>query len=123
MPSTTLQQLGSVAQALLDESVSVLSTTALGVPESQHLVASRPAIDCEFVAVQMARLAEDATSPLAALDTKRRNRFGNVIMATFVIYVVRCAANPIGMAATPTDAAKTASAHEVIEDAWASPSR
>jgi hypothetical protein len=118
MPETSLLELTTVAQSLLDEVVVILGTTTLGAPASQFLTPARPAIDCEFVAVQVSRLSEDATTPQVGTSSKRRNHFGNVIMATFVIYVVRCAPNMQGMS-LPTDAAKTASAGEVLEDAWA----
>ena len=98
--------------------MTILDTTTARAPASQFLSPTRPAFDCEFVAVQVARLAEDTTSPLSLTATKKRNHFGNIILATFLIYVVRCAPMMVG-ANPPTDAAKTASATTVQEDAWA----
>ena len=106
-----------MAQALLDASVTILETTPSGAPHSQFLTSGRPAIDCEFVGVQVARLAEDATSPLSVLDTKRRNHFGNIIMATYIIYVVRCGPS-IKSGLPPTDNSKTENASMVFKDGW-----
>lgn len=114
---TSLLELTITAQALLDTTITILDTTPAGAPESQYLTPAKPAFDCEFVAVQVARLAEDTTAPLNLTQTKRRNVFGNIILATFVIYVVRCAPMMVG-SSPPTDAAKTASATTVQEDAW-----
>lgn len=118
MPPTTIAELGSVTQALLDEVVDILGTTTLGPPPNQFLSPATPAIDCEFVAVETTYLQEDFTSPLAILETKKRNVFGNVIIATWVIWVVRCAPQMEGHNA-PTDAAKTEAALVVMEDGWA----
>jgi hypothetical protein len=118
MPPTTLQQLTTVAQAVLDEAVAILDTTVAEAPESQFLTATRPAIDCEFVAVQVSRITEDTTSPLGITETKKRNAFGNIILATFVIWVVRCGPDISG-GLPPSDAGKTANATIVQEDAWA----
>jgi hypothetical protein len=119
MPPTSIHQLTIVAQAILDSTVTILNTTTAMAPNSQFLSPSRPAFDCEFVAVQVSRLAEETTSPLTtALVLGNRNRLGNVILATYIIYVVRCAPEMQGSNA-PTDAAKTASATTVQEDGWA----
>lgn len=119
MPPTTLSQLTTVAQAILDTAVTILNTTAAMAPDSQFLSPSAPAFDCEFVAVQVTRLSEENTSPLTpSMATGNRNRFGNVILASYVVYVVRCAPEMQG-ANPPTDAAKTASATTVQEDGWA----
>jgi hypothetical protein len=116
--TTNVGFLSFIAQNLLDTSAIILDTTPALAPTSQFLSPSRPAIDCEFLAVQITRLAEDTTSPLGLTDMKRRNHFGNIILATFVIYVARCAPEMVG-ANPPTDAAKTASALTVQEDGWA----
>lgn len=119
MAPTSIDQLTILANAVLDTTVTILNTTAAMAPESQFLTPSRPAFDCEFVAVQVARLAEAATSPLTpALAPGNRNRLGNVILASYIIYVVRCAPEMNGNFA-PTDAAKTISAAIVQQDGWA----
>lgn len=119
MAPTSLQQLTIVAQAVLDSTVAILNTTTAMAPTSQFLTPSTPAFDCEFVAVQVARLGEETTSPLTtAMIPGNRDRFGNVILATYILYVVRCAPEMMG-ANPPTDAAKTASAVTVQEDGWA----
>jgi hypothetical protein len=110
------ERLTLTAQALLDACVLILDTTAARAPVSQFLTSWRPAFDCEFVAVQIPRIGEDNTSPLQVLETKKRNRFGNLIVATFVIYVVRC--GPVLNGGIPTDAAKTTNAGIVLQDGW-----
>lgn len=118
MPPDPQDALTIKAQALLDTVVTILNTTPSLAPESQYLTPSQPAFDCEFVAVQVSRLAEEFTSPLTpVMATGNRNRLGNVILASYIVYVVRCAPVMQGMNA-PTDAAKTASAHEVQRDGW-----
>lgn len=117
MAPTTIDQLNLVATDLLNAVVTILNTTDALAPNSQFLTPARPAFDCEFVAVQVSRLAEDTTAPLNVTATKKRNVFGNIIIATFVIYVVRCAPMMVG-SSPPTDAAKTASAATVHQDGW-----
>lgn len=113
-----LDRLADTAQAVLDASVAILDAeTDDGAPTSQFLCTGRPAFDCAFVAVQIPRLAEDSTSPLGLLETKRRNRFGNIILPTFTIYVVRCGPD-IKNGLPPSDAAKTANARMVLRDGW-----
>jgi hypothetical protein len=117
MAPTSINQLGVVAQVVLDTAVTILNTTDLGAPESQFLTPSRPSFDCEFVAVQTTYLTDDTTSPMG-LDSKKRNKFGNLPMLTFLVYVVRCAPEIVG-AKLPSDAAKTQSALDVMQDGWA----
>lgn len=118
MPPDPQDALTTTAQALLDTTVAILNTTPSLAPESQYLTPSQPAFDCEFVAVQVSRLAEEATSPLTpVMATGNRNRLGNVILATYIIYVVRCAPVMDGFN-PPTDAAKTASAAQTQRDGW-----
>lgn len=105
------------AQAVLDATVTILDTTTALAPESQFLTPSRPAIDCEFVAVQVSRLMEDRTSPLGITETKKRNKFGNIIIATLIIWVVRCGPD-ISAGVPPSDADKTANATTVQTDGW-----
>ena len=111
-------RLGDTAQALLDASVAILDAqTVDGAPPNQFLTPGRPAFDCEFIAVQIPRLAEDATSPTTILDTKRRNNFGNLIIGTFVIWIVRCGPQ-IKNGLPPTNEAKTENSMTVFRDAW-----
>ena len=118
MAPTDIDALSAVAQEILDAVVIVLDTTAAGAPSSQFMTAARPAIDCEFVAVQMMRLAEDTTSPLTLTETKLRKHFGNIILASYTVWVVRCAPVIDGLR-PPSDAQKTANAITVQTDAWA----
>jgi hypothetical protein len=119
MAPTSIDQLTVTAQALLDTVVAILETTPSGAPASQFLTPAEPAFDCEFVAVQAARLGEAPTSPQTPpMAPGNRNRMGNVIYASYIMYVVRCAPQMQGNNA-PTDAAKTASAGVVQRDGWA----
>lgn len=117
MPPDPAERLTETAQSVLDATVDILNTTPAGAPIHQFLTSGSPAFDCEFVAVQVPRVAEDSTSPLSVLDTKRRNRFGNIILVTFVIYVVRCGPS-IKQGLPPTDQAKTDNAALVFRDGW-----
>lgn len=119
MAPTSIDQLTVTAQALLDTVVAIIETTPSGAPESQFLTPAEPAFDCEFIAVQCARLAEGPTSPVTPpMAVGNRNRMGNVIYASYIMYVVRCAPQMQGNSA-PTDAAKTAAAGVVQRDGWA----
>jgi len=119
MPPDPLDRLTDYAQSLLDAVVIILGTTDAGAPASQFLTPAAPAFDCEFVAVQVALLSEESTSPLSPLmATGNRNRFGNIILVSYDVYVVRCGPEIIG-GQPPSDAAKTASAALVQQDGWA----
>lgn len=119
MPPDPQDRLTLVAQTLLDTVVTILETTSSGAPESRFLTSSQPAIDCEFVAVQVARLNEEVTSPLTpVMATGNRNRFGNVILANYIMYVVRCAPEMDNSGNPPSDEDKTNSAYEVQRDGW-----
>lgn len=117
MPLGTIVSLGVLSQAVLDAVVGILESTSAGAPASQFVTVARPAFDCEFVAVQLSRLADDATTP-GGLGAKRRNVFGNIPLPTLDIFVVRCTTQ-VTNGMHPTDAAKTETALMVQEDAWA----
>jgi hypothetical protein len=111
--------LGDQAQALLDTMVSVLDAeTDLGAPASQFLTPAAPAFDCEFCAVQATLIAEDFTSPSSILEQKLRGKFGNIIVVSYTMYVVRDCAPVISGGQLPTDAAKTESARIVLKDGY-----
>lgn len=117
MPPGTLISLGLLSQAVLDRAVEIIETTTAGAPASRFVSVAKPAIDCEFVAVQLGRLGDDNTTP-TGLDAKRRHVFGHVPLAMYEIYVVRCT-TPLLNGQLPTDEAKTETALMVQEDAWA----
>lgn len=119
MPPDPQDKLTIVAQTLLDTVVLILNTTSSLAPASQFLTPSQPAFDCEFVAVQVARLNEEVTSPLTpVMATGNRNRFGNVILANYIMYVVRCAPEMDDSGNAPSDADKTNSAYQTQRDGW-----
>lgn len=117
MPDPT-DRIVEQATALLDEVVAILNAeTAEGAPKSQFLCTARPPIDCEFVAVQLPRISEDTTSPLGVTGTKRRDDFGNIILITYVVWVIRCAPMPTRTGA-PTDAEKSRISGNTMKDGW-----
>lgn len=118
MPPDPTDRIVEQAQALLDETVAILNgETTVGAPASQFLCTARPPIDCEFVAVQLPRMAEDTTSPLNVTSTKRRNDFGNIILITYVLWVIRCGPK-LTNKGVPTDAEKTRVSGITMKDGW-----
>lgn len=117
MAPTSVDQLGLVAENLLAAAETILGTTSAGVPAHTFIAAARPTWDCEFLSIQVALLGDDFTSPLEPLQTKLRNHYGELIIATFVTWVVRC--GPEIRKLPPTDEAKTVNSLGVIQDGWA----
>lgn len=115
-PNTSVS-LGLLSRALLDAAVGILATTGAGAPVHQFVTVARPAFDCEMVAVQLSRLADDATSP-AGLGSKRRNVFGNIPLPSLDVFVIRCTTPLPNSGEFPSDEAKTETAMIVQEDAW-----
>lgn len=116
MPPDPTDRLSDYTQALLDAAVIILDTTPALAPQSQFICSSMPAIDCEFVAVQAAAVREDATSPMG-IEAKRRVDFGNLILVSYYVYIVRCAPMP-SRQGPPTDAEKSANTLTVLKDIW-----
>lgn len=118
--TSTVSTLTDYAQQVLDVAETALATTSAGAPDSVFLSASRPAWDCcPFLAVQVQSLGEEQTSPLTPGGTAQRSTLGSVILATYHVYAVRCAAGTGNQDGIPTDDEKSATALTVQEDGWA----
>lgn len=118
MAATSVDQLGLVAQNLQDAAEAIIGTTTAGVPASTFISAARPAWDCEFLSVQVSLLGDDFTSPLEVLETKLRNHYGELIVSTFDVWIVRCGPN-LAKKLPPSDETKTTNSLQVIQDGWA----
>lgn len=120
MAASTVHTLTDYAEQVLLVSGDALATTDSGCPDRVFISPDAPVFDCcPFVNVYVSALREETTSPLSPTETALRTKFGSVILATFVISAVRCAANPMSIDNMPTAAAITASAAEVQQDGWA----
>lgn len=119
--SSTITTLTDEADALLAVCEAALATTDAGVPDRVFLSPSPPIWDCcPFLNVYVAGLREETTSPISPIaETALRGKFGNVILATYVITAVRCAPVPAGLNGLPSVADIQASAIEVEQDGWA----
>jgi hypothetical protein len=117
---STITTLTDYAQDLLGVCENALATTIGGVPDRSYITPSEPAWDCcPFLNVQVGGLTEAPTSPLGPAEAPAlRTKFGNVILARYVITAVRCSPTVNGTQ-LPTVAAMNASAAEVLEDGWA----
>lgn len=120
VPSTvdTLNQYASEVLAVAETS---LATTDEGTPTRSYLTsATNFSWDCcPFLTVFVGRLAEAPTAPLAPTEaTARRGDFGNIILATYVITVARCAPQ-IQNDGFPLVADIAAIAAQTEQDGWA----
>lgn len=120
MAASDVHTLSDYAQAVLAVCEDSLATTDDGTPDRSYVTAAPPTWDCcPFLSVYVARLAEETTSPVSPLPaTAQRGEFGNIILATYVITAVRCAAAPQGTQ-LPSIAAMQAVADQVDQDGWA----
>lgn len=121
MTASTVSTLTDYALDVKTVCEAALATTLQGTPEISQLVPSGPVFDCcPALYVEVPFLREAPTSPLSPPEASAlRSKFGNVILATYVITVVRCAANPTTGRTMPTVTQIEAVAAQVLEDAFA----
>ena len=117
-PSTVSSLWESAGEVLLIAEDAV-ATTVGGAIERSYVAPSEPSFDCcPMLSVYVQGLAEGGTlSGPGGLSTGHRTMVGSVILATYVIHVIRCA--PTGGNGLPSLAQMEASAREVQEDGWA----
>jgi hypothetical protein len=120
VPSTVLSLWESAGELLL-VAEDALSETSGGTPDRSYVSASEPAFDCcPFLTVYVSALTEDTTGvgPGGVAGGHRTGR-GSIILATYQILAVRCAA-PYGNKGVdvPTPEAIEAVAQLVTEDGW-----
>jgi hypothetical protein len=117
---STITTLSEYADALLQICEHSLSLTAEGVPDRVYVSPGIPAFDCQQLTLFVSGISEAPTSPLAPIEeTALRGKFGRLTLATYVIDVVRCSANPVTIDIPPSPASLTAVAHIVEDDMWA----
>jgi len=118
---STVTTLSDYADQLLGVCAEALATTTGGVPDRVYVSPSNPAFDCcPFLSVVVAGLEEAGTSPIAPIEViARRGDFGNIILAAYTIWSLRCAPTAIEGTSLPsvTDIALVAA--QVQEDGWA----
>jgi hypothetical protein len=120
VPSTVLSLWESAGELLL-VAEDALSETSGGTPPRSYVSASEPAFDCcPFLTVYVSALTEDTTGvgPGGVAGGHRTGR-GSIILATYQILAVRCAAAyGNGGVDIPTPEAIEAVAQLVTEDGW-----
>lgn len=117
---STITTLSQYADDLLVVCENSLSLTVAGAPQRVYVSPAAPAFDCEQLTLFVSGLAEAPTSPLSPIEEiALRGKLGNVILAGYIIDVVRCSANPISIDQPPPAASLTAVAHTVQDDMFA----
>lgn len=118
---STVDTLGEYADEVLGVAELALATTDAGTPDRSYVTAWTPALDCcPALICQVLPLREAPTSPLSpAEETALRTKFGSVVLATYVIWAIRCAAEPFGNEGLPRVEDITVVAHQVMQDGWA----
>lgn len=96
-------------------------TYDIEVEETHNFVANGLiAHNCEQLTLYISAINEAPTSPLAPPEESAlRGKFGNVILVSYIIDVVRCSANSESLTMAPSPAALTAVAHIVQDDMFA----
>lgn len=125
MTVSTAATVHEVAQELLDASEAILATTVGGPVALAYLSPGLPAIDfqCDQVAVYIAAIADEGTSPIAPIPvTGYRRRRGWVNIVGFSAMAIRCVSS--GDTAhngyqPPNAAVLSSDARKVMEDGWA----
>lgn len=113
---STIETLSQYADDLLQVCEDAIALTQAGVPERVYVSPAPPAFDCEQLTLFVNGLFEAPTSPLAPIEeTALRGKFGNVILVSYIIDVVRCSASGT-LTAPPAASALTAVAHTVEDD-------
>jgi hypothetical protein len=110
--------LGEYGHELLTACAEALATTTAGAPAYQSFSPGLPAFDCpEGLWVHVAGLGEENTQPgTPAPVTGLRTRFGQLILATLIVTITRCA--PTGDPIPSADAI-AAVADQTSQDVWA----
>lgn len=117
---STIATLSDYADDVLVVAINALNTTTAGAPDRAYVSPAIPTFDCcPALLVNVAALGEANTSPTTPSQAPaRRSWWGNIILATYQIWAIRCA--PVieeGVLPSPSEIA--ASALEVQEDGWA----
>ncbi len=119
--ASTVDTLYEQAVALLAVAETALADTDAGAPDDAYVTLDEPAYDCcPALIVHVRRLGEEVTSPATPPgSTALRPKIGGVILATYVITVLRCAAQMSLNGDPPSPAAQQAVAATVLADGFA----
>jgi hypothetical protein len=120
MAPSTITSLTDLAELLLTTSEISLAATTAGTPSPSYISPSAPAFDCcPALIVHVQALGEEVTSPLSPFPvTGMRDRYGRIILATFVISALRCAPKMQGDGSVLTTDIEAVAA-QVQQDGWA----
>ncbi len=118
--ASTVETLTEQAESVLDAAETALAGTVGGIPDLSYISTSPPAYDCcPALIVHVARLSEEFTSPsVPSPASMLRPEITGLILATYQIVVLRCAAS-LTANGLPSPSAIQAVSAEVQQDAWA----
>lgn len=117
---STIETLSLYADELLTVCENSLFLTDAGVPGRVYVSPSAPAFDCEQLTVYISAVNEAPTSPFSpSEETALRGKFGNLILVSYVVTVIRCSANMGNLSTFPSEANLTRVAHTLQDDAFA----
>lgn len=118
--SSTVFTLSEYTDELLEAAALALAGTDEGTPELVYSTASRPAYDCcPALIVYVAQIAEAAVSPGFPEASAKRTVIAGLINATYLITVLRCAANPGANGSMPSVDSMIDVAHQTQQDVFA----
>lgn len=119
--ASTVSTLTEEAEALLAVAETALATTDAGVPGLSYISVDPPAFDCcPALIVTVGRVAEASTSPFTPVEESMvRPKIVGMILVTYTITVLRCAANPGANGSLPSPAAMQTVAAETQQDVLA----
>lgn len=94
--ASTVTTLTEYTEQLLTAAEDALATTSEGVPELSYYTLDDPAYDCcPALIVHVTSLQEALTNPIVPAEaTALRPKLGGVILVSYTITVLRCAASP-----------------------------
>lgn len=117
---STIETLTLYAEDVLSVAETALALTDAGVPDRSYISPAAPTFDCcPALMVYVSGLQEASTSPLSPSEaTARRTDFGNIIMATYSLSAIRCAAVPDQHGNPPPAVDIQATAVTVQQDGW-----
>ena len=118
--SSTVFTLSEYADELLEASALALAETDEGTPDLVYMTASRPAYDCcPALIVYISEMAEASVSPGFPEASAKRTVIAGLINATYLITILRCAANPGPNGQMPSTTSMIDVAHQTQQDVWA----
>lgn len=113
--------LQTYADEVLAAAATALEITDEGTPAEVYMTATRPAFDCcPALILYVPLISEGTTSPVSPAEvTGQRVTFGAITQATYVLTIIRCAANFSANGNPPSLDSQIAVAHQTQQDIWA----